>query len=184
MRVAVSLNLHMCKPPRPVKPGDTCWTLREVSPSGSVTKKVLGYKTTILLAKVVFVVQESAFARVQRMGAKEVFAFAVGDVVPATNMPSGGWEGVTMSPLPPPKGRSENSFRTVSDRSLEVWEADFFFGGEDARAMICGFMATPARKQNPAGGYRMESEPEGRASSVDALEHILRTVSDEPFVES
>ena len=183
MRVATSLNLNKCNRGTEIVPGEKCWTLRSVSPSGAV-KDIIRYQSSIALANVVFVIQQGGLRKVHKQHKRTLFAFAVGDVVPAADMPSRGWEGVTMDPVLPPKGRGENSFRTVSDRSLEVWEADFFFGGENRRGMICGFVANPSRKQNPAGGYRMESEPEGRASSVDALEHILRTVSDEPFLES
>jgi hypothetical protein len=77
-RVALAINLHRCRPGKPIPEGAACFSVREKPRSSS---KVLGYAERLVLKDVEFVVNERSLERIERRGTREVCCFVVGTVL-------------------------------------------------------------------------------------------------------
>lgn len=76
--VALAINLHRCRPGKPIPEGAACFSVREKPRSSS---KVLGYVDRVVLKDVKFVVNERSLERIQNRGTREVCCFVVGTVM-------------------------------------------------------------------------------------------------------
>lgn len=76
-RVALAINLHRCRPSKPVPPGAACFSVRR---KPSSTSKVLGYLADVVLSDVEFVVNRKSLERIQKKKSREVCCFIVGTV--------------------------------------------------------------------------------------------------------
>jgi hypothetical protein len=77
-KVALAINLHRCRPGKPIPDGAACFSVREKPRSSS---KVLGYVDRVVLKDVKFVVNERSLERIQNRGTREVCCFVVGTVM-------------------------------------------------------------------------------------------------------
>ena len=140
--VACAYNLNQCRPGKESKPGEACWSVRAApegietveeavdyfSKKGSTGAPVTAYTEGVLLRDVGFSVHDPVLRRVQKQGAKDVFAFAVGRAVSTSSktvkVPKV-WHAVQFSPLLPPKGRGERVFHVQGE---PVEHVDWFMG--------------------------------------------------------
>ena len=140
--VACAYNLNQCRPGKESKPGEACWSVRAApegietveeavdyfSKKGSTGAHVTAYTEGVLLRDVGFSVHDPVLRRVQKQGAKDVFAFAVGRAVSTSSktvkVPKV-WHAVQFSPLLPPKGRGERVFHVQGE---PVEHVDWFMG--------------------------------------------------------
>ncbi len=103
-RVALAINLHRCRPSKPIPPGAACFSVRKKPSSGS---KVLGYLRDVVLTDVEFVVNAKSLERIQKKKSREVCCFVVGTVVRpraprAMSTTATSWQPVSFNPFRAP----------------------------------------------------------------------------------
>lgn len=105
-RVAVSVNLHKCRPGSPVPEDAPCFAVRVLTGrrKASSSIRVEGYTDRIVLGDVEFVVRERDLARIQERGSREVCCFTVGTVMRPGDprLPARGWLKVAFNPFRAP----------------------------------------------------------------------------------
>jgi hypothetical protein len=105
-RVAVSVNLHKCRPGKPVPSDAPCFAVRVLvgRRKASSSIPVAGYVDRLVLGDVEFVVRERDLARIQERGTREVCCFTTGVVLRPGDprLPARGWLKVSFNPFRAP----------------------------------------------------------------------------------
>jgi hypothetical protein len=89
-QLRVHYNLQRCRVSSTPKHGEACWTLRD-------SRRVVGYRSRLLLSDVTFVVQPGGLRRVRAKKQRAVIAYAKG--TQGCNVAGGRWQPLRFNPF-------------------------------------------------------------------------------------